>query len=127
MSHPIRTLVAVPNRILRSGLCALLEGSKDVVLLGSAATMADAVAVFAQKRPDLLLMSIGIFSKEALNAIAEIRMIDPAAWIIGLATEENEENSIQAMRAGAAAILRTDLIEKLLLPLIRAGPNAVTE
>jgi two-component system NarL family response regulator len=124
MIRPIRLLVAVPNRMLRGGLSLLLEGQSDIQLLGLPETMDEAVRAFAQQRPDLVLIGLPLSSTNAVNAIIGIRAIDPTAWIIAFASDECGETASQALSAGAATVLRTDLIGEMLLPVIRAALQA---
>ena len=96
----------------------------DILLLGSVDTMGEAVQAFIEQRPNFVLISLPFTSTDALNMIVGIRTIDQTARIIGLAAEECAENVSQALKAGAATVLRIDLIREMLLPLIRADMQA---
>ena len=53
---PIRLLVVDDHPLLREGIAAVLEAHPDIELVGEAADGEQAVARFAQLRPDVTLM-----------------------------------------------------------------------
>lgn len=120
MSPPIRILAVNQNRILRDGLCMLIEMQPDLDLVASAADGDAAISLFADRRPDVTLMDLDLPGHTGVDAIHRIRGIDPHAWVIGLLTFEGDKCGREAMEAGATAILAKDRIGEMLLPLIRA-------
>ena len=69
---PIRLLVVDDHPLLREGIAAVLEAHPDIELVGEAADGEQAVARFAQLRPDVTLMDLqmpGLNGTEAIRAI----------------------------------------------------------
>ena len=120
MAHTTRILAVNQNRILREGICALIEMQPDMKLVASAEDADAAVEFFADTLPDITLMDLDLPDRNGVNAIHRIRAIDPYAWVIGLVTYEWDKCVREAMEAGASAILAKDRIGETLLPLIRA-------
>jgi DNA-binding NarL/FixJ family response regulator len=120
-SEPIRVLAVHRNRILREGLSVLIGMEADLELIGSAAALDAALAIFIEKRPDLTLMDLDWPSDSGVDAILRIRTIDPGAWVIALVTYEWDSLGRRAVEAGAAAVVAKDLIAETLVPMIRAG------
>lgn len=120
-SQPIRIIAVNRNRILRDGLSVLINNEADLALVGCSATPYEGVRLFAEMRPDLTLMDLDEPSEAGLAAIQQIRLLEPAAWVIALLTQDWDGSGAQAIEAGADTVLTKDLIGKRLLPLIRAG------
>lgn len=110
---PIRVLAVVHNRILREGICCLIETQAGLDLAGAVSTADDAVLRFAELRPDLTLMDLDLPADGGLDAIRRIRLADPAAWLIGLLTDEADERSLEAIAAGASIVLAKHRLGKV--------------
>jgi DNA-binding NarL/FixJ family response regulator len=118
VTRKIQVLAVEHNRILSEGIRVLIGLEHDLELSGSTSDADEAVRIFSEQRPDLTLMDLDLPSSGGVEAIRHIRGMDPAAWIIGLITDEWDERSRQAVEAGASAVLAKDLIGKMLVPLI---------
>jgi DNA-binding NarL/FixJ family response regulator len=116
-----RIILVLYNRLLRDGICVLLGACEDLELVAVAATIDDLKPLFTSRRPDLVLMDLDLPARNALDGIKQIQDLERGAWIIGLATHEEEEHCAQAIEVGAATVIAKDLIGKVLVPLIRDG------
>jgi DNA-binding NarL/FixJ family response regulator len=121
LPRPLRVLAVNRNRILRQGISVLIEMQPDLELLASVDAADDAVSLFMEKRPDLTLMDLDLPSGGGVEAIQRIRAIDPDTCVIALVTHEGDERGVQAVDAGAFAVLAKDLIAEMLLPIIHAA------
>jgi DNA-binding NarL/FixJ family response regulator len=110
---PLRVLAVVHNRILREGICCLLDTQEDLERVGAFATAEAALLEFTQLRPELTLLDLDEPADAGLHAIGRIREIDPAAWIIALITDEADERRDRAVAAGASTVVAKHLIGKL--------------
>ena len=127
MLQPIRILTVNQNRILREGICALIGTQPNLELAGSTAGIDDAVRLFVENRPDLTLMDLDLPARGGVSAISRIIGIDRAAWIIGLVTYEDDPCVVEAMEAGASAVLAKDLLREALVLLSRAENQQETQ
>jgi|SRR5690349_2203720 len=127
MLQPIRILTVNQNRILREGICALIGTQDNLELAGCTAGADDAVRLFVENRPDLTLMDLDLPARGGVSAIRRIIGIDRAAWIIGLVTYEDDPCVVEAMEAGASAVLAKDLIREALVLLGRAESQHGTQ
>jgi DNA-binding NarL/FixJ family response regulator len=121
MTERLRILVVDHNAILREGISVVIEMQPDFELVGSISAAAGAIDRFAAARPDLTLMDLDLPSDSGLDAILRIRQMDPAAWIIGLVTDEGNERCQRAVVAGVSALLAKEQIGAMLISLIRMG------
>ena len=111
--EPLRVLAVVHNRILREGICCLVETKADLALAGAVSTAEAAVLQFAELRPDVTLLDLDLPDDSAFGAMRSIRSIDPEAWIIALITDEADERSLEAVALGAATVIAKHLIGKV--------------
>jgi len=65
----------------------------------------DAVETYRSTRPDVVLMDITMPRKDGINALTEIRKIDPRAKVIMLTALGQQSMILEAMKAGASDFL----------------------
>ncbi len=115
------------QRIVREGLTALLEDEPDVEIVGEAADGQQAVALYTQLQPDVVLMDLQMPVMDGPAAIAEIRRASPQAKILVLTTYATDEFIFKAFRAGAKGYLLKDATADELLAAIRAVRDNQTQ
>lgn len=119
-ADPIRILVADDHPILREGVAAILSLQKDMEVAGEAETGAQAVQLYDDLRPDIVLMDLRMPGMNGVEAIEKIRSAHPEARIIVLTTYSGDAKALEAMRAGAAGFLLKSSLRRELLDAIRA-------
>jgi DNA-binding NarL/FixJ family response regulator len=115
----IRILIADDHPILRDGVSAVIEMQPDMVIAGEAASGPEAVAAFADLRPDITLMDLQM-PGGGVQAIEAIRKAHADAKIIVLTTFAGNEKAMDALRAGAAGYMLKSSLRHDLLDAIRA-------
>jgi DNA-binding NarL/FixJ family response regulator len=115
----IRVLVVEDNSLLREGLCLLIQLQEDMELVVAAASAGEAVRLFRQHRPGVVLMDLDLPTAGAIAAIREMLQIDQAARIFGLLTHEWDESGTWALRAGARSCITKDRLSLDLPALVR--------
>ncbi len=106
----IRVAIADDQQLIRAGFRSLLESEPDIEIVGEAGTGAEAVALAAASRPDVLLMDIrmpdgdGLWATEQIAAQAELAGVH----IVIVTTFELDEYVGRAIRAGASGFLVKD-------------------
>jgi DNA-binding NarL/FixJ family response regulator len=101
----IRVLVAddTPNMLLL--LVAILEQDPAVIVAGTAADGAAALAAAAQLRPDLVVLDVSMPVMHGLEAATRLRTRQPSVRIL-MVSADNDEDLVQAcLDAGADAFL----------------------
>ena len=121
--RPISVLVVDDHVLLREGVRAVLSAQDDIAIVGEASSGAQAVAQYAQLRPDVVLMDLQMPDMSGLDAIVAIRRQDPRACIIVLTTYSGDGRAIKALRAGAMGYLLKSSLRKELLDAIRSVHN----
>lgn len=116
----IRVFVVEDHHMVRQGLLALLAGTEDLEVVGSAVDGQDAVATYAALQPDVTLMDLQMPRIGGVEAIERIRAQHPAARFIVLTTFDGDQDIYRAMQAGAKAYLLKGMELDELLGAIRA-------
>lgn len=126
---PIRVLAADDHPLILTGIGAVVAEQPDMSLVAAAADGVEAVALFEEHRPDIVLLDLQMPRMNGLVAIAEIRRRVPDARIIVLTTYRGDVQALRAIKAGAMGYLLKTMIRKELVTAIRevhAGRHHVT-
>src|SRR5690242_3904338 len=117
----IRVAVADDQALVRSGFVVLLGSASDIEVVGEAADGAEAVALVARERPDVVLMDIRMPEMDGLEATR--RIVDAPATastkVLILTTFDLDEYVFEALRAGASGFLLKDTLPVDLLAAVR--------
>jgi DNA-binding NarL/FixJ family response regulator len=116
----IRVLIADDHSLVRHGLAAIINMEEDTAVVGEAGDGEEAVALWRELRPDVVLMDLRMPKVEGVEAIKRIRAEDPHAGIIVLTTFDHDEDIYAGLRAGAKAYLLKDVEPDELFRCIRA-------
>jgi DNA-binding NarL/FixJ family response regulator len=117
----IRVVVADDQALVRSGFTMLLSGESDLEVVGEAANGAEAVALVASERPDVVLMDVRMPVMDGLEATRRISS-DPSlseTKVVVLTTFDLDEYVHDALRAGASGFLLKDTLPSDLLQAVR--------
>jgi DNA-binding NarL/FixJ family response regulator len=115
----IRVLVADDHVTVREGLAAMIGRQPDMMVVGEAATGREAVDLWHQLRPDVVLLDLRMPVLDGVEAAIEIRKILPSARIVILTTFDSNQEISRAIKAGAKGYLLKDALREELLDCIR--------
>ena len=118
-STAIRVLIAEDHTVVRDGLAAIINQENDMRIVAECGDGRLAVDLWRQQRPDVTLMDLRMPQLDGVQAIYEIRAIDPNARIIVLTTFDGDEDIYRGMRAGAKSYLLKDVRREELFQCIR--------
>lgn len=118
-SRCIRILMVDDHPLFREGVAAVLASQVDMTLVAEAVNGEEAVCLFRQERPDIVLMDLQMPGMGGLDAIRTILGEFPLARIIVLTTYQGDVQATRALRAGAVGYLIKSTLRKELLFTIR--------
>ncbi len=107
-STPLSVLIADDHPVVRMGLVGVVASDPRLRVAAEAADGHQACTLYAQCRPDVVLMDLRMPGRDGVEAIGCIRAADPQAKIVILTTFDGEEDIWRGLRAGAKAYLLKD-------------------
>ena len=116
----IRILVADDHYVVRMGVIAMINHEPDMEVVAEAVNGVQVVELFAQHKPDLVLLDSRMPHKNGIEAAREIRSQNPAARILMLTAFDGDEDIHKALAAGAGGYVLKSFSAEQLIPAIRA-------
>ena len=118
----IRLLIADDHPLVLRGLQSIFAGRRDIVVAGVAGGGTEAVRLFREIRPDVVALDLRMPDMGGLQALGEIRAIDPRARVVILTTFDDEEDVWRALHEGARAyVLKTAPPEEIVAAILRVS------
>jgi DNA-binding NarL/FixJ family response regulator len=108
MTEMIRVLVADDQALVREGLMTLLDMAAGIEPVAAARDGAEAVALCAEHRPDVVLMDLRMPNLDGVEATRQIRTAQPDTEVVVLTTHADEASILDALSAGARGYLTKD-------------------
>lgn len=119
MPEPIKLLLIDDHFVVRSGLVASLELEDDLQVVGEADRGEDAPAMFAKRKPDVVLMDLQLPGISGIEATAALVRVHPGAHVLMFSTFARDDEIQAALRAGALGYLQKSSSRDDLLAAIR--------
>jgi len=116
----ITIVLADDHRIVRDGLCALLEQEPDFSVVAQTDDGRTAVCKVAELCPDVAILDIGMPDLNGIEAARRIKAANPQTKIIGLSMHADRRFIAEMLRAGASGYLLKDCAFEELSRAIRA-------
>lgn len=116
----ISVLIVDDQALVRTGLRMILELESDITIVGEACDGAEAVALAASSRPDVILMDVHMPHVDGLEATRRIvrgREDDPRVLI--LTTFDLDVYVYEALQAGASGFVLKDMAPERLVDAVR--------
>ena len=120
MPDPIRVLLVDDQRLMRDGLRTLLELEPDLAVVGEASNGQEAVQIYGELQPQVVLMDIRMPVMNGVEATQRLCQDWPDAKIIILTTFDDDEYVFDGIRAGAKGYLLKDVSGEELATAVRA-------
>jgi DNA-binding NarL/FixJ family response regulator len=116
----VRVLIADDHPAVRAGLAAVILAEGDLVVSGEADTGEQAVALYREDRPDVVLMDLRMPVLDGVAAIGRITAEFPEARILALTTYQGDADVRRALDAGARGYLLKHMLMSEVIAAIRA-------
>src|SRR3981189_2674849 len=100
-----RVLIVEDHQVVADGLAALINDQKDMVVVGQAGSVSEAVSRAAELSPDVVLMDFRLTDGTGADAGSGIRQVRPETKLIFLTREDSDAARFAALEAGASAFI----------------------
>ena len=104
----IQVMLVDDHQVVRAGLAMLLESSDDLAVVGQAVDGDEAVELYTQVVPDVVLMDLSLPTMDGVAATREICLANPGARIVVLTSFPDRSRVTAALDAGACGYLLKD-------------------
>ncbi|MBQ0979394.1 response regulator transcription factor [Micromonospora zamorensis] len=121
MTAPIRLLIVDDHPVVRDGLRGMFTGDPGFEVVGEAADGAEAVALVATVRPDVVLMDLRMPGMNGVTAIGRLARSGSTARVLVLTTYDTDADVLPAIEAGATGYLLKDTPREELVRAVRAA------
>ncbi len=121
----MKVLVVDDDRVVGISLKTILEAEPDITVPALGRDGTEAIALYKEHRPDILLMDIRMEGMNGLDAATTILAGDPSAKILFLTTFSDDEYIVRALRLGAKGYLLKQDFESIVpaLHAVYGGQN----
>jgi NarL family two-component system response regulator YdfI len=126
MGQSIGVLIADDHEVVREGMRLILEAEPGFDVVGEARDGAEAVALVAERMPDVVLMDLRMPHMDGLEALEKIRSTWPDVAVVILTTYDEDDLMLRGLRAGARGYLLKDTSRGTLFNALRAAARGET-
>lgn len=117
----ITVLMADDHPVVREGMRAMISKEQDLMLLAEAHDGEQAVSLYEQHRPDVVIMDLRMPRMDGIAAIKGILSAHPDARVLALTSYDGDADIFRALEAGARGYLIKDMLGAELVRSIRAA------
>jgi DNA-binding NarL/FixJ family response regulator len=115
----IRVALCDDHNVVRAGLRTILSVEKDLDVVGEAGTIADAIALAEQARPDVFLMDVNLPDGNGLDATRTVRERSPNTQVVILTVHDDVSYLRKAFAAGVSGYLIKEAADLELVLAVR--------
>jgi two-component system response regulator DevR len=118
----LRVFLLDDHEVVRAGLRSLLEETDDIVVVGEAGTVADALLRIPPTHPNVAMLDVRLPDGSGVEVCREIRSSSPEIACVMLTSYADDEALFSAIMAGAAGyVLKQIGSGDLVADIRRAG------
>lgn len=99
---PIRLVLIDDHPVFLEGLAQALGRQRDLVVVGQGTDGTEALALWEELRPDVLLLDLAMSGLNGLDTLARIRQRHPQARVLMLTSSDDGDDAVAALDGGAA-------------------------
>lgn len=117
--EPIKVLIVDDQPLICDGIAKLLEGEREIEVIGRAYSGKEAIEIADKLKPDVILMDIRMPGMDGIEATKVIKTSNPSIQIIAISVYEEDELIMQMFQAGAVGYILKDISLENLVKAIK--------
>ncbi len=123
----MKLVIVDDDPIVRESLGIILDAQADIEVVAFGSDGDDAVRLFEEHAPDVLLSDIRMSGRDGLSAAEELLRRDPEARVVFLTTFSDDEYIVRALKMGARGYLIKQDVASIApaLRAVMAGQNVL--
>lgn len=123
----MKLVIVDDDPIVRESLGIILDAQADIEVVAFGSDGDDAVRLFEEHTPDVLLSDIRMSGRDGLSAAEELLRRDPEARVVFLTTFSDDEYIVRALKMGARGYLIKQDVASIApaLRAVMAGQNVL--
>ena len=118
---PITIGIVDDHALVREGVREILEAQDDMVVVGEAGDSAGAVALAAERRPDVILLDVEVPGEHVTTTVRRIRALSPRSEVIILSMYDGPRLLRGLLAAGVRGYLLKSVHRQELVTAIRGA------
>ncbi len=115
----IRVLCVDDHPLVRKGIASILANEADMALVAEAGNGREAVELFKEHKPDVVLMDLRMPDIDGTAATRMIRQEAPDARIIALTSYDGDQDIYRALEAGVRGYILKEMVHTEVVRAIR--------
>ncbi len=122
-------MVAEDNKLLREGLCLMIQSDDILEVAAEAENGFEAVKEAAECNPDMVMLDLSMPKMDGLSAIREIKRQNPDAKILVLTIHDSDDFILECFNAGVEGYCLKDSSQDELLQAVHvvlSGKNYIS-
>ena len=117
---PTITVMCVDDHpLVRKGIASIVATEASFKLVGEAGNGREAVEMFKQVHPDVVLMDLRMPEMDGIEATKQIRQANPDAKIIALTSYDGDQDIYKAIEAGVRGYILKEMVHTKVIDAIR--------
>lgn len=118
-SRPIRLVIVDDHEVVRIGLCAVLNLTPGMKVVGQGGRMEEAKKLCSRLKPDLVLLDIRLPDGSGVDAARGILAKCPKTRVLFLTSFADDHTVLEAILSGAQGYILKDIASEALVRAIR--------
>ena len=119
-SRTVRVVIIEDYRLVRLGLCAVLDKAPRIQVVGEAETGETGLEEVQRLKPDVVLVDIGLPGMTGIEVTQRIKAMNPSPKVIILTSHDREQDVIASLAGGANAYCLKDIPSNRLIEVVQS-------
>ena len=122
-TDPVTVVVVDDNAIFRQAICRILSKDSRVKVIGVADSGTLGLSYAKDRLPDVMLIDLRMPGMRGAELTAEVKQTVPAIEVVVLTVSEDQEDLLEALRAGARGYVLKSAAQPETIPAVLAAAH----